>query len=904
MDVSIVIPVFNKSGLTRVCLNALHRTIPRDIQTEVIVIDNHSTDDTQSVLRDFPWIKLVTNQTNLGFAGANNQGAALASGELLLLLNNDTEPQDGWLRAMVDTARQADVGITGARLLFANRTLQHAGVVVWPARFGTYQYIPYHFLWSSPARAPAAMLRRDFQIVTGACLMTPLALYRELGGLDEAYWNGYEDVDYCFKVLQHGKRVVYEPDAELFHYESQSGPLRFSRVAYNSTLLARRWPHFPKIDHVQRYLSAGNIRRTYRVANKFSTMSLLAPHTTVVVHGGELKDGKAFAARLTNTLAPIERVVWTLNSPPPAMGRIAVQHRAGDALGAAQAEMQVRGDRYLAFVDSGTELEPNWLDALLEATEWGTEVVGATTSAELPPARDVVPIAADARCTVLSLRQIPQHESLREFDTLGGSVADLSLRMLPYEFALRAAADPVGRTPALAADPAFEAAHGHPVAHFLRDDPAYVETALTNRAPRALASLKASIVMLSWNAPAYTKIAVESIRKHTKMDYEIVIVDNGSGPDTTAWLREQEGMTVVYNATNRGFAAGCNQGIAAATGDYIVLLNNDVVVTDGWLETLVEAVERDPATGVSAPRSNEIAGDQKLLDLKYNALEEMHEIARRRSLDFVRSGYYTDRAIGFCLCIDRTVIDQIGGIDETFGTGNFEDDDFCMRVRAAGYRIYVCNDVFIHHFGSVSFQTNAVDYASTMYKNWAKFSAKWGYPAQYPANGYDPQQAIRAGFNRAKHYFPIPGYGAPRTQETPPSAPGADRVHVLIAAVVKAESDWNTVGSAVRRYVQAFGAGDSATFAIVCTGDLAADTIGARIAKTIEKTGADPEASADVIVSDESDAATFLQSIAAEHRFAVDENSAAVCGFEVLTARSPSDLRRLYQSLAPGNAPA
>src|SRR5947209_1984173 len=100
--------------MTRVCLEALKRTLPADVSCETIVIDNNSTDNTQAVLADFPFVRVITNEENLGFAAANNQGAALARGTYLLLLNNDTEPQPGWIHAMLRAAAEPDVGIVGA----------------------------------------------------------------------------------------------------------------------------------------------------------------------------------------------------------------------------------------------------------------------------------------------------------------------------------------------------------------------------------------------------------------------------------------------------------------------------------------------------------------------------------------------------------------------------------------------------------------------------------------------------------------------------------------------------------------------------------------------------------------------------------------------------------------------
>src|SRR5262249_15422921 len=155
-----------------------------------IVVDNASSDQTPEVLAEFPWIRLIRNERNLGFAAANNQGARAAQGRFLILLNNDTQPFPGWLSAMLKVAGEPDVGAVGARLLFANDTIQHAGVVVTHVLFGRMGVTPFHYGFRLGGGDPDVNKRRDYQVVTGACLATPRDLYLELGGLDEIYWNG------------------------------------------------------------------------------------------------------------------------------------------------------------------------------------------------------------------------------------------------------------------------------------------------------------------------------------------------------------------------------------------------------------------------------------------------------------------------------------------------------------------------------------------------------------------------------------------------------------------------------------------------------------------------------------------------------------------------------------------
>jgi hypothetical protein len=292
---------------------------------------------------------------------------------------------------------------------------------------------------------------------------------------------------------------------------------------------------------------------------------------------------------------------------------------------------------------------------------------------------------------------------------------------------------------------------------------------------------------------------------------------------------------------------------------------------------LLGAFDRIPGLGVSAPRSNKIAGDQVTADAVYENIEQMHAYARKRRERFAGEGYSTDRAIGLCLCIDRRVIEEVGGIDERFGVGNFEDDDFCMRVRAAGYGIFVCDDVFIHHFGSQTFAANNVDWTGTMRENWKKFATKWGYPQTYPEQGYVTAHAISRGYDRSKHYVPLPcALSEPHAERT---------VHLAFTASVANERDWNEVGAFVRRYVRAFSARDATLLKIAAAGDLSAVELGRRVEKLLARLSIDPSCAPDVEIGDAA--------------LAEDDSSARrVIDLRQLAAKNPSALRRVLQEAA------
>jgi GT2 family glycosyltransferase/SAM-dependent methyltransferase len=233
---SIVIPVWNRLDLTRECLMALSQ-IQDQPEYEVIVVDNGSTDGTQEFLQTLGGdVQVIVNSENLGFAKACNQGAQASQGKYLVFLNNDTVPKDGWLRALVhEVESDEQVGIVGSKLLYADGTIQHAGVV-----FARGHLNPYHLYQRFSADHPAVNHRREPQVVTAACLLIRRGLFDEVGGFDEGFRNGFEDVDLCLKSRQRGYRVIYQPRSVLYHLESQT-PGRKAYDSENWRRLYERW---------------------------------------------------------------------------------------------------------------------------------------------------------------------------------------------------------------------------------------------------------------------------------------------------------------------------------------------------------------------------------------------------------------------------------------------------------------------------------------------------------------------------------------------------------------------------------------------------------------------------------------------------------------------------------------
>lgn len=261
-----------------------------------------------------------------------------------------------------------------------------------------------------------------------------------------------------------------------------------------------------------------------------------------------------------------------------------------------------------------------------------------------------------------------------------------------------------------------------------------------------------TIVIPTFNQLRYTQLCLESIRQHTRLPYELIVVDNGSKDGTVEYLRAAPNLVLIENPQNRGFASACNQGIRIARGEYILLLNNDVVVTDGWLKRMLRGFPRDPSTGLVGPRANNISGRQKVPAVSYKDLEGLQAFARKFARDHAGEAHFVPRLVGFCLLIKREVIQKIGTLDERFGMGCFEDDDFCLRARMAGYRLMMADDVFIHHFGSATFRGEEIDLERVIERSQDLFFEKWHEgrtpPVSLPNPGMGstlPENPLRKG---------------------------------------------------------------------------------------------------------------------------------------------------------------
>ncbi|MEK7832269.1 MAG: glycosyltransferase, partial [Acidobacteriota bacterium] len=240
----------------------------------------------------------------------------------------------------------------------------------------------------------------------------------------------------------------------------------------------------------------------------------------------------------------------------------------------------------------------------------------------------------------------------------------------------------------------------------------------------------ASIIIVTYNNLALSKLCLESVLRNTEYpNFEVIVVDNNSKDDTPSYLRQlaelEPSVKVILNDVNYGFAKANNQGIELSSGDYIVLLNNDAIVPPGWLSRLLRHLE-DPQVGMVGPVTN-FVGNEAKIEVPYNSWQQMESFTHQQTWqnDLLVSDIHM--LAMFCVAMRREVFRQIGPLDERFGIGMFEDDDYSVRLRKAGYRILCAADVFVHHFGQAAFGKliRSGDYDRIFEENQRLYEAKW-----------------------------------------------------------------------------------------------------------------------------------------------------------------------------------
>ncbi|KPU43418.1 ubiquinone biosynthesis O-methyltransferase [Oxobacter pfennigii] len=237
--------------------------------------------------------------------------------------------------------------------------------------------------------------------------------------------------------------------------------------------------------------------------------------------------------------------------------------------------------------------------------------------------------------------------------------------------------------------------------------------------------MKTSIIILAYDKLDYTKLCIESIRKYTNPgEYEIIVAGEKPNIDTKSWFKEQNDIVTIFNEDNMKFSRVINDGIKIASGDNILLLDNDTVVTPRWLDNLTTCLYNLKKNGAVGAVTNS-GPYYQVIDAACKNVDEAADFAEQYNRSNPDLWEEKLRLNGFCLLIKKEVIDKVGLLDERFTPGICEADDYSFRIRIAGYSLVLCKDTFIYHFN-----TNIFNY-QLIVENEKKFEEKWKFNLRY-----------------------------------------------------------------------------------------------------------------------------------------------------------------------------
>jgi GT2 family glycosyltransferase len=237
-----------------------------------------------------------------------------------------------------------------------------------------------------------------------------------------------------------------------------------------------------------------------------------------------------------------------------------------------------------------------------------------------------------------------------------------------------------------------------------------------------------SVIIPNLNGFPHIIGCLESIRRTAEGPIEVIVVDNGSVDGSLEWLRTQTDIILVEMGENVGAPAARNRALEIAQGETILFSDNDVVFTPKWRSLMLNHMDAWPDIGIVGPMSDYVAGDQKTKELPSDN-ETLSVFAERFTSQHRGEHQYAMRLILFCMMVRRSVIDKIGGFDQDFGQWGFEDDDFTLRAKLAGFQMRIAKDCFIRHIGSQTAYSAKLNYQNLLVKNWGVFKSKWGIEA-------------------------------------------------------------------------------------------------------------------------------------------------------------------------------
>ena len=699
--VSIVIATRDRLSLLRQCIESIERRSSYDAY-EIVIVDNDS--EKPETLEYFSRTRhrVVKAPGRFNFSRINNEGARAARGDFVVFLNNDTEVvAPGWIEELLQQAQRPRVGCVGAKLLFANGRVQHAGVVL-------HDGSAYHLGYGAEITGntwPGIELVRDVSGVTAACLMIERRRFLDAGGFDETFPVNYNDVELCVRLLGLGYRHVYTPYAVLNHHESSSRPPgvapeegRHLRSVCGDIL----WndPFCPRAE----------LRGTPRWTLQTSLGRAIMKARNAARRGWEAMRAARWRPRPLIGLRPAsttpegDAVRW--------LDRVDIQGEVRPAL-----FMHPVASRTYRFTCAGHGRFDAWLALLPDV--WGRNHGGVqfdltiaaagatplTRSWRIDPSgrpahRAWVPVSAPIRCrpgatieltlaTVVPPDAAPPHAwaiwgqpmiaEQRPLRELAGRQIDI-VRKLGW----RAAARRYVR--ALRAQPAQ--ASGMYDAWFReRAESAKLARDVTADLARLAYRPRISVLTPVYNTPPdLLRKMVDSVRAQMYPDWQLCLADDASTkPETRRALDAIEGsdprIRIVRQAVNGGISAATNAALAAADGEFVALLDHDDELTPDALLEVAELLNAHPDTDV-------VYTDEDKLDFDGTHVEPFFK--PDWSPEYLNSTMF----LGHLVVYRRRIVEEAGRFRTEFDGS--QDYDIALRVTERTDRVRHVPRVLYH----------------------------------------------------------------------------------------------------------------------------------------------------------------------------------------------------------------
>lgn len=276
--ITIIIPVFNKLELTQECIDSIYKHTEYN-SFKILIVDNASSDGTHEYLKakkkEYSNFNFIRNEENVGFGRANNQAVKEADTEKVLLLNNDMYVTENWLVNLnSELETNQDIKVVGCKLLYPEGDIQQVFTAFSKENTNLGQNISYNIYRNFPSEHPAINKNRFVQALAGACMLTYKDFFLEMGSFDEEYINGFEDTDFCLRVIEKGSKILYSPKTTIYHYESRTAG-RFDNALKNIEIFNRKWKNKIKPDDYIFYKEDGfNLNHTIYKWETFKTIQI------------------------------------------------------------------------------------------------------------------------------------------------------------------------------------------------------------------------------------------------------------------------------------------------------------------------------------------------------------------------------------------------------------------------------------------------------------------------------------------------------------------------------------------------------------------------------------------------------------------------------------------------------